>query len=168
MKYLPSVSVLAWSYTSKSFHQLLDTSEIREELWVCQKRWRSQRSKGTWDLPKSDSTLTLHLDLLNLFDRDGILSTDRVICSACANTHSKSLFSLEELDKLSGERRCLGTLGKFWICPHAALSQKQLSSPWHSRSYRSPEGLCERCPFIVVLGVFSARLCLAILKIPLE
>ena len=58
------------------------------------------------------------LNLLTMLDHDGKLPPSKAVCSECADTHDRSLFSSESLARSSDVRRCLGSAGRIWICPH--------------------------------------------------
>ena len=61
---------------------------------------------------------TERLKLLCMLDRDGKVPPSKAVCSGCADTHDRFLFSSESLAQPSSERRCLGSGGRVWICPH--------------------------------------------------
>ena len=58
------------------------------------------------------------LKLLCMLDRDQNIPPGKAVCSGCADTHDRSLFSDKALAQSSCERLCLGTAGRIWICPH--------------------------------------------------
>ena len=61
---------------------------------------------------------TERLQLLSMLDRDGMISPSKAVCSGCADTHDRCLFSSESLAQSSSERRCSGSAGRVWVCPH--------------------------------------------------
>lgn len=73
-----------------------------------------------WSLP----TIMPHmhhserLELLCMLDRNYKILLFKAICSSCADTHDRSLFSSASLAQSSRERRCLGSAWRIWICPH--------------------------------------------------
>ena len=73
-----------------------------------------------WVLPPMAQNVhyTERLELLSMLDRDGKIPPSKAVCSGCADTHDRSLFSNESLAQSSYERRCLGSAGRVWICPH--------------------------------------------------
>lgn len=46
---------------------------------------------------------------------------------------SRSLFSPPSLERLSTERRCRGSVGRVWICPHQTVSYDQAANSKESR-----------------------------------
>ena len=58
------------------------------------------------------------MKLLCMLDRDHMISPSKSVCSGCADTRDRSLFSLSSLAQPSGERCCMGFSGRLWICPH--------------------------------------------------
>ena len=58
------------------------------------------------------------LNLLCMLDRDQKVPPSKAVCSGCADTHDRSLFSSKSLAQSSSERCCLGRVGRLWICPH--------------------------------------------------
>ena len=58
------------------------------------------------------------LKLLYMLDRDQNIPPSKAVCSGCADTHDRSLFSSESLAQTSCERRCLGSAGRLWIYLH--------------------------------------------------
>ena len=73
-----------------------------------------------WCLPtvSQNANHTERLNLLSMLDRDGKVPPSKAVCSGCADTHDRSLFSSESLAQSSSERRCLGSVGRVWLCPH--------------------------------------------------
>lgn len=69
--------------------------------------------------------LSERLKLLCMLDRDGRVPSSEAICSGCADTHDCSLFSVSSLAQPSAKRRCLGSAGFLWICPHQILDYGQ-------------------------------------------
>ena len=78
------------------------------------------RGEATWTLPTilSNEQQTERLDLLTMLDRDQKIPQSRAVCSSCADTHDRSRFSAESLAQSSRERRCIGSAGCVWLCPH--------------------------------------------------
>ena len=61
---------------------------------------------------------TERLKLLCMLDRDQIIPPSKAVCSSCADTHDRSKFSELSLAQSSCDRRCIGSAGCVWICPH--------------------------------------------------
>ena len=61
---------------------------------------------------------TERLKLLCMLDRDQSIPPSKAVCSNCADTHDRSLFSDVSLAQSSCERLCIGSAGHVWICPH--------------------------------------------------
>ena len=68
------------------------------------------------------------LNLLCMLDRDGKVPPSKAVCSGCADTHDRSLFSSESLAQSSSERRCLGSAGRIWVCPHWILDHNLVTT----------------------------------------
>ena len=83
-----------------------------------------------WSLPTMAQNVhhTERLELLSMLDRDGKVPPSKAVCSACADTHDRSLFSNESLAQSSFERRCLGSAGRVWICPHWIFDHKLVTT----------------------------------------
>ncbi len=58
------------------------------------------------------------LKLLCMLDRDQMILPSKAVCSGCADTHERSMFSLQSLAQSSCQRLCVGSAGRVWICPH--------------------------------------------------
>ena len=61
---------------------------------------------------------TERLKLLCMLDRDQTISPSKAVCSSCADTHDRSKFSGLSLAQPPCDRRCIGSTGCVWICPH--------------------------------------------------
>ena len=79
-----------------------------------------RRTSLGWTLPTGlrDEHHSERLNLLCMLDRDQKIPQSRAVCSSCADTHDRSLFSSDSLAQSSRERRCLGSAGRIWVCPH--------------------------------------------------
>ena len=60
-----------------------------------------------------------------MLDQDRKFPRHVLICSACATTHHLSLFPLEARRSSPVKRKCRGSEGKLWICPHNVLDYDQ-------------------------------------------
>ncbi len=58
------------------------------------------------------------LKLLCMLDHDQMIPPSKAVCSGCADTHDRSLFSHRSLAQSPSERLCVGRAGRVWICPH--------------------------------------------------
>ena len=94
----------------------LPESALKDNLPVLS----SSGGKEIWTLPtmEQDEHQSERLELLSMLDRDQEIPQSRAVCSSCADTHDRSLFSSESLAQSSRERRCLGSAGCVWVCPH--------------------------------------------------
>ena len=83
-----------------------------------------------WSLPITEPNVyhSERLKLLCMLDRDQKISPSKAICSGCADTHDRSLFSSRSLAQSSSERLCLGRNGRVWICPHWTFDHNLLTT----------------------------------------
>ena len=130
-QYLPPSSFLSLTYSCRNIRNKMGVS-IEESLGKKVKMARLSRLALKSNLPKfsedilawSSPTMVreIHhserLQLLCMLDRDRKIPPSKAVCSACADTHDRSLFSSESLTQSSCERRCLGSAGRVWVCPH--------------------------------------------------
>ena len=145
VSHLTPVDITSWCYTCRQFNQILDSPEVIRKLPKYRRKDEDDQFSGSLHLPYCNRRLlAAHVDLLCLLDRDGKLSSHKAICYACSNTHDKSAFTPESLDKVNTERKCLGVTGRVWICPHFSLSFEQILSLDYEQN-RSPSGFCEDC-----------------------
>ena len=74
----------------------------------------------TWSLPDVTENVyhSERLKLLYMLDRDQKIPPSKAVCTSCADTHDRSLFSTKTLAHPIYERSCLGSVGRVWICPH--------------------------------------------------
>ena len=147
---LPPVYIISLSYTCRHFRQSLD---FRVEEMLRAPKTHKSTSTST---RKSRAIKSQRLELLCLLDRDDMIPQDKLICSACTTTHSKSLFSQESLDRDNTERQCVGTMGRIWVCPHFKLNHKQMRHR-KSRYARQPHGFCWACEHYVYLSDHSSQ-----------
>ena len=133
-RYLPSSGVMSLSYSCRtirnkinaSIDHLLGTKNKITQLSpsalgdnlppriLGNTRVRKQTRPATIRSPYH----TERLKLLCMLDRDQIISPFKAICSSCADTHDRSKFSELSLAQSSCDRRCIGSTGYVWICPH--------------------------------------------------
>lgn len=142
--YLPPSSLLSLSYTCQVIRNKMGVS-IEHSLGKKDNKMQLSRSAfGTnlpyligvtgrdlrWSLPTMVPNVhrSERLELLRMLDRDGKLPPSKAVCSGCADTHDRSLFSSESLAQPSNERRCLGSAGRLWICPHWILDHNLVTT----------------------------------------
>lgn len=84
----------------------------------------------TWSLPtiKQDMYHSERLKLLYMLDRDQKIPKYKAVCSGCADTHDRSLFSSDYGAQSNHIRRCLGKTERIWICPHCTFDHKSIST----------------------------------------
>lgn len=68
------------------------------------------------------------LELRSMLDRDGRIPSSKRLCVGCEAAHDSSLFPILSLKQLSTERRCLGSAGRVWICPHQTVDYDQAAN----------------------------------------
>ena len=142
--YLPPSSLMSLSYSCSRIYNKLSLSiedllGEREQLAQLPRnalvsripKWTiNDRGYFQWSVPTIAQNLhhTERLNLLSMLDRDGKLPPSKAVCSGCADTHDRSLFSTESLAQSSYERRCLGSAGRLWICPHWILDHNLITT----------------------------------------
>ena len=89
------------------------------------------------------------LELRSMLDRDGRIPSSKRFCSGCETAHDSSLFPISSLAQLSTERRCLGTAGRVWICPHQTVDYDQAANP------EGAIGNSQNCETIIVSSIRS-------------
>ncbi len=68
------------------------------------------------------------LELRSMLDRDGRIPSLKRLCFGCETAHDSSLFPISSFAQLSTERRCLGSAGRVWICPHQIFYYDQAAN----------------------------------------
>ena len=132
--YLPPSSQMSLGYSCSKIRDKLDFSTkslLGERYKLAQLPRSALRSRlprliflpgvyAKWCLPTMAQNVhhAERLNLLCMLDRDGKIPPSKAVCSGCADTHDRSLFSSESLAQSSSERRCLGSAGRIWVCPH--------------------------------------------------
>ena len=141
---LPPSSLMSLSYSCSNIRNRLDVS-IEHLLGERDKIVPLPRFALSSKLPKltirsgghviwSSPTMaqnfyhTERLELLSMLDRDRNIPPSKAVCSGCAGMHDRSLFSSESLAQSSRERRCLGSAGRLWICPHWIFDHNLVST----------------------------------------
>ena len=133
-QYLPSSGLMSLSYSCRTIRTKINAS-IEYSLGTKKKiaqlspfalgdnipprmfgniRGRTQTPPATVRSPYQ----TERLKLLCMLDRDQIISPSKAVCSNCADTHDRLKFSEPSLAQSSCDRRCIGSAGYVWICPH--------------------------------------------------
>lgn len=114
--YLSPSSYMSLSYSCRTIRKNMDVSIthlLGDTASMCQSsasalstEVRSRRFLERWDL-------------LCMLDRDGKPPLSKTFCGGCEQAHTA--FSQPWLAQPVEERRCLGTAGLVWICPHQIL-----------------------------------------------
>lgn len=117
-------------------------SDIEDPLAKLDSICKKQGTPYPEYMPTSRTQLNLseRLELLRMLDRDGSIPSSQAVCSGCADTHAFSLFSVSSLAQPSSERRCLGSAGSMWICPHRILDCGQAQIPEEAQESHFCEG----------------------------
>ena len=133
-RHLAPSSLMSLTYSCRSIHNKMGVS-IEHSLGKKNEIARLSEFALSANLPKSTLTRRAviwtmpptvapntyrseRLKLLYMLDRDQNIPPSKAVCSGCADTHDRSLFSSESLAQPSSQRRCLGSAGRLWICPH--------------------------------------------------
>ena len=72
---------------------------------------------------------TERLKLLCMLDRDRLILPSKAVCSGCADTHHRTVFSPSSLAESSAVRCCIGFAGRVWVCPHWTLDHNLKTAP---------------------------------------
>lgn len=116
--YLPPSSYMSLSYTCRTIrikmgvsiaHVLGDNPPI------------SQSSGSTPSVEIRNIRFLERMELRCMLGRDRKTFSSTAFCSGCQETHDCSLFSTHSLAQLGTTRRCLGSDGLLWVCPHRAF-----------------------------------------------
>jgi len=122
ISYLPPSGVMSLSYACQQIHNRLGLSienvlgPKAQKVKLSTFDYQQGRSK-----PSPSADMSNHrdrLELLCMLDRDNQIPFSKAVCSGCASTHDRSLFSEQALVLHSSERFCIGSAGCMWICPH--------------------------------------------------
>ena len=119
-KFLPPVPLMSLSYTCRYFQYFLNCS-IEDVLRSSETFSQDIRHGGPIKAFKAK-----RLELLCLLDRDGMIPSSELICSACSQTHAKWRFSPESTHASNTERACVGMEGRVWLCPHQKWNYEQV------------------------------------------
>ena len=165
--YLPPSSRMSLNYSCRSIRDKLG-DPIEKLLGVREKAAQLPRTtlnsrlptklnvgllgqEDKWSSPirAKNAHHTERLHLLSMLDRDGMIPPSKAVCSGCANTHDRSLFSSESLAQSSSERRCLGSAGRVWICPHWIFDHNLVTT---SSKPQGPHPCGEGCVHVMLKG----------------
>lgn len=133
-RYLPPSGLMSLSYSCRVIRDKLNASiehSLGTKIKTAQlspfalgdnlppRRSRDRRGR-TQSRPTTvrNTYHTERLKLLCMLDRDQFISPSKAVCSNCADTHDRSLFSDVSLAQSSRERLCIGSAGHVRICPH--------------------------------------------------
>ena len=128
-QFLPPSSLMSLTYTCRTIRSNMDVS-IEHSLGKKNRITQlppldlylnlPKPTGSGWSLPTVERNVyhSERLKLLCMLDHDQIIPPGKAVCSGCADVHDRSLFSDKSLAQSSGERLCLGTAGRIWICPH--------------------------------------------------
>lgn len=134
-----STGILKKSQKARFGFDLLD-----HPLAKLDRMYKKQGALQPESMPTSHSQLHLteRLELLCMLDRDGSIPSSQTVCSGCVDTHAScsSLFSISSLAQTSSQRRCLGSAGSIWICPHRILDYDQAQIGKGAQESRVHEG----------------------------
>ncbi len=112
---LPPSSVLALTYTCKTFYRSCD--------FPLQDTLGPRRLAVNRDMIRSE-----RLKLLCMLARDRKFPQGRLVCSACTTTHDSGLFRCTAHYVPSSKRKCRGSEGRMWICPYKILDYEQIKA----------------------------------------
>ena len=149
-EYLPSSGYMSLSYSCRRIRNGMGASI---EHVLGDKLPMGRRSATALSIEMRNVRSLERLEWRRMLDRDGKVPSPRAFCSGCMLTHDRSLFSIQSLNQPSTRRRCLGSAGRVWICPHLSLDHDQvmefLREPGHNWvCERRPSTLYyERCSF---------------------
>lgn len=127
-QYLPPSSLLSLSYTCARFRSKMGVSiehSLGKKEGFAQVPRNAVRDRlpklkmlaggaSRWESPTMEQNIyhSERLKLLCMLDRDQKVPPHKAVCSGCADTHDRSLFSSESLAQSSRDRRCLGSAGR--------------------------------------------------------
>ena len=152
-RYLPPSGVMSLSYSCRAIRDKINAS-IEHSLGTKNKiaqlspsalgdnlpprmfgnrRGRTQSLPATVRIPYH----TERLKLLCMLDRDQIIPPSKAVCSSCADTHDRSKFSELSLAQSSCDRRCIGSAGCVWICPHWMFDYNMVNMSNHPKGEHS-------------------------------
>ena len=135
-RYLPSSGVMSLSYSCRTIREKINASieySLGTKNEIAQlspfalgdnlpPRTRIFGNRRVRPQTPPVTVLSLYhierLKLLCMLDRDQTISPSKAVCSSCADTHDRSKFSERSLAQSSCDRRCIGSAGYVWICPH--------------------------------------------------
>ena len=121
--YLPPSSYMSLNYLCRRIRNSLGAA-IEDILGdkVLTGRWKDCTS--SIDMRNIQSLE--RLEWRSMLERDKKYPSLGVYCSQCLREHDRSQFSFQSLTTPSTERRCLGSAGRVWTCPHRSFSIEDL------------------------------------------
>lgn len=123
-KYLPPSTFMSLSYSCRTIRNRMNAS-IAHVLG--DKVAFSRGSSSTPSIEVRNTRFLERLELRLMLDRDGINSSSTAFCVGCNDTHDCSLFSIASLAQPDSKRRCLGSAGLVWACPHRTIGYDKAS-----------------------------------------
>ena len=124
---LSSLDRLVLSYVSRRLSSILDLTaakvhgpipNLRRTKYLDSSQYRS--SLEVRFARKLDRNRAKRLHLLCLLETNRPIIR-RPVCSACVRTHDVTQFTPENLRLEAEKRKCIGSSGYVWICPHTIL-----------------------------------------------
>lgn len=116
---LPPSGYMSLSYSCRQIRNNLNAS-IAHVLGDKPPMGRSPGSVPSVEI--KNIRLLERLELRCMLNRDGKLPSSKRFCPMFLARHDISFFSKASLAQLFVERRCLGSAGLVWICPHRTLN----------------------------------------------
>lgn len=130
--YLPSSGYMSLSYSCRTIRHKMGASIAH----VLGDKAPTGRSSGsTLSAKTRNIRIFEQLELRRMLDRDGMIGYSRAFCIGCRERHHCSLFTTTALAQLDTERRCLGSDGLVWFCPHRAYGDDKVT-----RSFKIQDG----------------------------
>ena len=117
--YLPPSSYMSLSYTCRTIRNKMGVSiahVLGDKLPI------SQSSGSTPTVEIRNIRFLERMELRCMLGRDRKTFSSTAFCSGCQETHDCSLFSTHSLGTT---RRCLGSDGLLWVCPHRAFDYNE-------------------------------------------
>ena len=146
VQYLGPSSLYSFRQTCGRMHAICkqfretepDRDAIAERSDFSEECVRQCMRREKFETPRDALRFLEHMTVLAMLERDNGCFPSRMICSICVRTHAAKYFSDEALGQSSHDRRCIGSLGRMWICPQTILSfdpARKPKEPWTYHSY---------------------------------
>ena len=143
---LPPLNLLALSQTCNKLRMMIDVhietvllktvaqiavEQLPRTYWIPEEHYFiGENSVSDFD-PGPKRALSeensKRLEFLFMLERDGQLSGQRLVCTGCVQTHERSLFLSPTRQRQPTKRDCLGWQSRLQICPHQALSYRNVT-----------------------------------------